>query len=50
MKNIFGRSNLVAESVWTELLAEVDSDKSGAITYDEFKNMMVKMVDEKKDK
>ena len=48
MKNIFGRNNLVAESVWTDLLAEVDSDKNGILNYDEFKDMMVKMIDEKK--
>lgn len=41
---MFGGTN-VEDGVWGELIQEVDDDENGEIEYAEFKDMLIKLID-----
>ena len=41
---MFGGAN-VADGVWKDLVREVDDDENGEIEYEEFKDMLIKLID-----
>ena len=43
--NFFGQGKNINEGVWEEIIEEVDKDKNGEIDFEEFKEMMEKMVE-----
>ena len=46
LKAIFGGSGTVSEDVWKEIIHEVDKNGDGEISYLEFKEMMLKLVND----
>ena len=44
IKQVLGSSIVTSDQVWTDLLAEVDIDVNGGIDFEEFKNMMIKLL------
>ena len=40
---MFGGAN-VSDDVWKELIMEVDGDENGEIDYNEFKDMLLKLI------
>ena len=38
------KKRLVEDDVWNQLIKEVDTDGNGEISFDEFKTMMTKLV------
>jgi calcium-dependent protein kinase len=37
------------EEIWKEIVGEVDDNNDGEISYNEFKDMMLKLLDERKE-
>jgi len=44
LKNVLGRGNEENELVWERIISEVDSDRDGEISYEEFKTMMYNLI------
>lgn len=41
---LFGTNSTIADSVWIDLIKEVDQNSDGKISYQEFRDMMVSKV------
>ena len=41
---ILGRGKRFSEEVWKEIIAQVDMNKDGEISYEEFEAMMLKFI------
>ena len=48
LKQALGNDSLISDDVWVQILKQVDLDGDGEISFDEFKIMMFKLLEEKK--
>lgn len=46
LQNFLGQGRDINEEVWEEIIAEADDNKDGVIDFDEFKEMMHKIIDD----
>ena len=44
IKEVLGVGKHIKEEVWTQILAEIDEDGDGRVSFDEFKKMMVSLL------
>jgi calcium-dependent protein kinase len=44
LKMILGLSSKYSDKVWKEILNEIEHNKDDEVTYEEFKNMMKKLI------
>lgn len=44
IKNMLGNSDRIDDGVWNDLLADIDADGNKQITFEEFKDIMLKLV------
>jgi len=45
IKEVIGVGKNIPEEIWDDLIGEVDDDGSKAIDYEEFKSMMMELID-----
>jgi len=45
IKGILGIGKKISEKVWEQVVAQVDKNKDGQISYEEFESMMNKFLD-----
>ena len=43
MKEVLGVGAKICETVWKEMIDEIDENKDGVVSFDEFKEMMLKL-------
>ena len=46
VKCILGFGKMISETAWSEVVRQVDVNGDGKISYDEFKKMMLKFMEE----
>ena len=44
LKAILGLSSKYSDKVWNEIINQIEHNKDDEVTYEEFKNMMLKLV------
>ncbi len=44
LKAILGLSAKYSDKVWNEIISQIEHNKDDEVTYEEFKNMMLKLV------
>jgi calcium-dependent protein kinase len=44
LKSILGLSSKYSDKVWNEIINQIEHNKDDEVTYEEFKNMMLKMI------
>ena len=45
IKNVLGVGKNITEHIWDEIIGEVDNDGNWSIDYEEFKSMMMQLID-----
>lgn len=45
IKNVLGVGRNIKQEIWEEIIGEVDNDGNKAIDYEEFKSMMMQLID-----
>ena len=44
LKGILGLSTKYSDKVWNEIISQIEHNKDDEVTYEEFKNMMLKLI------
>jgi calcium-dependent protein kinase len=44
LKAILGLSSKYSDKVWNEIINQIEHNKDDEVTYDEFRNMMLKLI------
>jgi calcium-dependent protein kinase len=45
LKGVFGEENKISDEVWNQIVSEIDDNGDGEISFEEFKEMMMKLMD-----
>jgi len=45
LKGVFGEENKISDDVWNQIVREIDDNGDGEISFEEFKEMMMKLLD-----
>jgi calcium-dependent protein kinase len=45
LRNVLGRDGNISENVWKQIILEIDSNGDGEVSYKEFKDMMLKILE-----